>query len=66
MKIIFILVGFGLTFAFFLPSTNTFIDNPVVRAVLFYLGIVILLGGLGGVADWLEHKAKNNQDGIET
>lgn len=66
MKIILILLGLGLAVAFVIPAfLETLIVDPAIKAVLFYTGVIILIGGLGGVADWLEHKSKNNQDEIK-
>lgn len=67
MKIIFILLGLGLIFAFIFPTMlDTIFEDQAVKNVLFYVGVIILLGGLGGVADWLEDRAQNNQDDIKT
>lgn len=65
MRLLFILVGLGLISACFIPSINIFLDGPVVKAFLFYVGIFVILAGFGGVADWLEHKSKNHRDEIK-
>lgn len=67
MKILFISLGLGLAFAFIFPSMlDTIFQDQAVKTVLFYVGAIILLGGLGGLADWVEDKEKNNQDEIKT
>lgn len=63
MKIIFILVSYCLVFFFVLPTIlDAYVDNQSVKALLFYVGVVILLGSLGDVYDWLKYKVQNDEE----
>lgn len=66
MKIILIVVSVGLSVLFILPSIFNSEVNNEVKAVLFYVTIAILLGGLGDVYDWLARKLQNNRDDLKT
>ncbi len=66
MKIILIVVSVGLSVLFILPSIFNSEVNNEVKAVLFYVTIAILLGGLGDVYDWLARKLQNNRNDIKT
>jgi ABC-type transport system involved in cytochrome bd biosynthesis fused ATPase/permease subunit len=66
MKIILILLGIGLTFAFIFPTMlDAIFEDQTLKTVLLYVGVIILLGCLGGVADWLEERS-HSQDDIKT
>lgn len=74
MKIIIILLGLGLAFAF-IPTLldtvfeanilDTIFEDHIVKTLLFYAGLIILIGGLDGVIDWLEDIVLNNQDDVK-
>lgn len=61
MKIIFILIGLGLSCALIYPPIlDSFYADELLKVFLFVIGVIFLSGGLIGVVECLERKARSN------
>ncbi len=61
MKIIFILIGLGLSCALIYPPIlDSFYADELLKVFLFVIGVIFLSAGLIGVVESLERKARNN------
>ena len=67
MRIMFILIGLVLSCALIYPPIliSVYADE-LLKVILFVIGVIFLSGGLIGLVDSLERKARNNQGSIKT